>query len=245
MDHISFLFHMIKSKQKLNVITSQCRGLVLASHDGRIIKSPDEIVGETIILAFPMTRFFNYGDPNAAQIDFDDPETAFLEKLNGTLCIVYHDPFKTNDWNGWCVATRNVPEANLSIDGFDNLTFRKLFELALFDTKVSLGQKGFNQTNVWGIFQVSLDKGNTYCYELTSPENRIVVDYKERRIHLLSYRSNETGNQYDGRNFSSKIHPPDDGVPIVEKHTIRNITELLEFVNNQNPLEHEGVVVVQ
>lgn len=212
-------------ESKAGPLTNQCRGLILATVDGRDVVDTNEIVGETVVLARPMDRFFNHGDPNAATVDFEHIDTSYFEKLDGTLCILYFDSVKYE----WHVATRSVPEANLPIDGFDDLTFRKLFEKALWET---CGKSfiGLAVSSAWAPHL-------TYCFELTSPYNRVVVDYKESRLTLLAIRENDTGANVtlDFENFN--------GIPVVKRHAIRNVTDLIEFVNVQNPTEHEGVVV--
>lgn len=220
-------------ESKAGPLTNQCRGLILATADGSNVDSLDAVVGETIVLARPMDRFFNYGDPNATNVNFDHVDTCYFEKLDGTLCILYFDRIK----HEWHVATRGVPEANLPIDGFDDLTFRKLFEKALFETS----GKTFDEFVTSDEFTDNTDN-LTFCFELTSPYNRVVVDYKDSRLTLLAVR-----HRLDGHNIN--LHEMQNnqgtfcGLPIVKRHAIRNVTDLLEFVNTQNPTEHEGVVV--
>src|SRR5690606_36109752 len=105
-------------------LAQECRGLVLSCEDGASLlpqaltipgqkTSYDHLCpGKTKILAYPMKRFFNHGQGAAAQVNWSDPNLAVLEKLDGTLCIVYWDPFTSC----WCVATRSVPEADLLMD---------------------------------------------------------------------------------------------------------------------------------
>jgi hypothetical protein len=139
-------------------LSQECRGLVLAAEDGKSFTSQAQQVngrnnydhvspGKTLILAYPMKRFFNHGQGSAAEINWHDPKLAVLEKLDGTLCIVYWDPFT----NQWCVATRSVPEADLPMDN-GIFTFRTLFEKALYDTT---GGLPFDQ------FAALLDKSYT------------------------------------------------------------------------------------
>ena len=208
-----------------------------------------------------MRRFFNIGQGSAAPINWSDPNLAVLEKLDGTLCIVYYDPFT----NQWCVATRSVPEADLLMDN-GIFTFRTLFEKALKDTS------GLSFAD----FTRELNTRITYCFELTTPYNRIVVYYPQSSITLLAARrlygdlgefdfSNLGGMgwaKYD--NLDDKIkehltslgHDATDtpealvpkpfnlaGVPVVQAHTYTTIDELLTWVSSLNPMEHEGVVI--
>lgn len=225
----SLNYDQIEAKES-NPLAQECRGLVLALEDGRPIfadmtsgkpNRDNMIPCSTTILAYPMNRFFNHGQGSAANIDWSDPNLAILEKLDGTLCIVYYDPFTYK----WCVATRSVPEADLFMDN-GVFTFRTLFEKACQDT---LGY-AFEQLTE------KLDARFTYCFELTTPYNRIVVNYPHNRITLLAARNLTTLQEVNPRELQLDV-------PVVEAHTYTTINELLDWVSSLNPMEHEGVVV--
>lgn len=231
----SLNYDQIEAKES-NPLAQECRGLVLASKDGRVhtpvinpgVKPNFDAIspGETVILAFPMKRFFNHGQGCAAEINWSDPNLAVLEKLDGTLCIVYFDPFTDK----WCVATRSVSEADMLMDN-GLYTFRTLFEKALTDTT------GYE----FEVFTRYLEKAYTYCFELTTPYNRIVVDYQNNGVTLLAVRGLVTLQEV------SMTHPVVDQLPtclpIVQAHTYTSVEELVNWVSSLNPMEHEGVVV--
>lgn len=230
----SLNYDQIEAKES-DPLAQQCRGLILSANgqsflnqavvvNGRL--SYDHIVpGDTQILAYPMNRFFNYGQGAAAVIDWHDPQLAVLEKLDGTLCIVYWDQFISQ----WCVATRSVPEADLLMDN-GLFTFRTLFEKAVEETvKIPF--------STW---LLSLVKDNTYCFELTTPYNRIVVQYDTCGITLLAVRNVPSLLETDPNNLAiAKLG----GVPCVRAYTYSSINELVDWVSTLNPMEHEGVVV--
>jgi|SRR5579885_636733 len=230
----SLNYDQIEAKES-DPLAQECRGLVLAREDGASMhpfpegsRAPHENYspGATIVLAYPMKRFFNHGQGSAAQIDWSDPDLAVLEKLDGTLCIVYWDKFISQ----WCVATRSVPEADLPMDN-GLFTFRTLFEKAFLET-VKVSFEDFTKT---------LDKNFTYCFELTTPYNRIVVDYKTCGVTLLAVRSMLTYlEMYPNTTLLTECLK---GVPIVQAHTYTSVSELVDWVSSLNPLEHEGVVV--
>lgn len=237
----SLNYDQIEAKEN-DPLAQECRGLVLSCEDGAALNPQsvngkwnyDHICpGKTRILAFPMKRFFNHGQGSAATIDWSDPKLAVLEKLDGTLCIVYWDSF----FFKWCVATRSVPEADLLMDN-GLFTFRTLFEKALQDTA------GISFSEYTG----KLDKEITYCFELTTPYNRIVVNYPNNGITLLAAREVlYERDQYGGKFISAEeldISTVDSfGVPKVQAHTHTSIDELVNWVSSLNPMEHEGVVV--
>ncbi len=228
----SLNYDQIEAKES-NPLAQQCRGLVLSAEDGSVLLAtmgPDGKAnrdgvspGKTTILAYPMNRFFNYGQGCAAQVDWSDPKLAILEKLDGTLAIVYFDKFTDE----WCMATRSVPEADLLMDN-GLYTFRTLFEKAVKET---LGYE-FSE------FTKYLSPIHTYCFELTTPYNRIVVDYKGCGITLLALRNMNTLAERDpAQDTISSI------VPVVQAHTYTSTEELVNWVSSLNPMEHEGVVV--
>jgi hypothetical protein len=225
-------------------LSQQCRGLILAAKDGKSFLSQaveinnrlnyDHIIpGDTCIVAYPMNRFFNYSQDVGLDLNWSDPKLAIFEKLDGTLTILYNDPFI----NKWCVATRAVPEADVPLDG-GFYTFRMLFEKALKDTNGMSFEK----------FTDLLDKEITYCFELTSPYNRIIVDYKECRLTLIAARQITYGHCGDKSTWEcfnelDIDNVPTYGVPHVRTYAFVGLNGILDLVSDQNPLEHEGVVV--
>ena len=230
----SLNYDQIEAKES-DPLAQECRGLVLSCEDGAEvpgirsaegkINRDDMSPGPTRILAFPMKRFFNHGQGSAAEINWHDPNLAVLEKLDGTLCIMYFDPFT----NQWCVATRSVPEADLLMDN-GLFTFRTLFEKALEETC----KMDFN-----GLTKL-LDERHTYCFELTTPYNRIVVQYPNNGITLLAARDLITHLEV----YPDQCIMVRDGVvPCVQTHTYAGMDELVSWVSTLSPKDHEGVVV--
>jgi hypothetical protein len=225
----SLNYDQIEAKEN-DPLAQECRGLILTTGSiligtinelGKPIR--DSIIpGPTQVLAFPMKRFFNHGQGSAASINWSDPNLSVLEKLDGTLCIVYYD-FIIDEW---CVATRSVPEADIVLDN-GLYTFRTLFEKALKETV------GID----FAAYTSSLFKGFTYCHELTTPLNRIVVQYKDYRITMLSIRDSD-GKEVD----ISKLCLF--GVPAVRAYALKDLNLILDWVSSLNPLENEGVVVM-
>lgn len=245
----SFNYDMIETKDS-DLLAQDCRGLILAAEDGHSFLDQIEtingrisyvnmVMGKTIILAFPFRRFFNYGQGISA-VDFSDSNLSITTKMDGSLGIVYFDRFTQQ----WCIATRGVPEADQLMDN-QIMTFRGLFERALLETT----KKTFAD------FTSHLNKEITYCFEITSPLNRIVVRYDSARLTWLGARSvmygttihqdPETGKVNDliGLNELDITTLPSNGIPIVESHTYTELHKLIAWVATLNPMEQEGVVV--
>lgn len=203
-------------------VASQCRGLILRPVVR--VASDSEIVGPTTIVARPMDRFYNAGDFHAAEIDWSTAR--IQEKLDGTMCILYFDDVK----NEWCVATRSVPEADVSFGDppgspLNENTFAELFKYAV------------NCTHPWTDFIRGLDTNYTYVFELTSPLNRVVVKYDDYEITLLSIRNTSSGED---------VLPDvlEEYLQVVTEWPLTTLPELTEFVNQMDPAKCEGAIVV-
>lgn len=219
-------------------LANQCRGLILRPVTP--VTGDGSVVGPTSIVARPMDRFFNAGDVHAAPID--QSTARYQEKLDGTCCILYFDGVKDQ----WCVATRAVPEADVVFDDemitpLKTNTFYELFKYSAVQT-IRRNHMGHNCIPEWVIFKSwtdSLDKSNTYVFELTSPNNRVVVKYDDYTVTLLAIRETQSGKyiepirDYDYYTF---VRP--------KEWTLDSLGTLIEFVNAADPAKLEGAVVI-
>ena len=221
-------------------VAEHCRGMIIRPSDPVSLDNwENRAVGDIEIIAWPMNRFYNHGDPSAHMVDWDDSQLQVFEKLDGTCCILYWDPLK-NDWH---VATRAVPEADLPIRKDDmqigDMTFSGLFWLAASETIRTSGMKIFENgdVNTWKEY---LNKKKTHVFELTSPHNRIVVKYDEPRITLLACRSLITGDETPIEREAQTL-----GIPIPQTWTsLKDPVTLSAFVNSADPAKLEGAVVL-
>lgn len=213
--------------------TEQCRGTVLAVPFGHgpipcANSRPDPTFcpGETIVLAYPFDKFYNSHELHAS-INWNDTDLVVEDKMDGTLCIMYWDGSSRR----WCVATRSVPDADLPIDGSPALTFRKLFELAI--------QEQFTQP--FDTWSQRFSKSFTWCFELTSPQNRVFVDYKSPRVTLLGVRDNLSFAELDPDRVVWEMGI---GIPRPRRWSLRTPEEIKEFVATMPPEKCEGAVAV-
>lgn len=226
---ISLNYDMIETKDS-DELSWDCRGLILSKSDfsefdllsdGKLNK--EVIIGDTAIVAFGFKRFFNYGQGSAAEINWHDSNLKIMNKEDGTLCLVHFD----RHLNEWCMATRSCPEADLLMNN-NKYTFRTLFEKALFDTiGISFGE-----------YTSNLDKNITYCYELCTIYNVVVVAHKTCHVIMLGARDINSLKEFNIDDVNSF------GVPKVKIYNLKTIKDILEYVASQNPMEHEGVVVL-
>lgn len=145
------------------------------------------------VLAWPMCRFYNFGDGHVASLDWNDPTLRVYEKVDGTCIIVYWDPLHGR----WHCATRSVPEADLPIRGdsleIGDMTFAQLFLKALVATREEVSGKPVDWEVDGPDKVVHLSKEVTYVFELVSRHNQVVVDYPDPRVYLLAARHLPTG----------------------------------------------------
>lgn len=217
-----------------DLLAEQCRGMVIAPKELFQDASPDRIVGKIDVLAWPMDRFYNAGDPAAVDIDWNDGALRVLDKIDGTCCTLYFDTIHDT----WHVATRSVSEADVEISFTDMnlieapgsvLTFSSLFKLAVEATS----------GRTWNDWTMLLDREKTYVFELTSPWNRIFIKYDVPRVALLAVRDLTTGEELHTNSFSGVV-----GVPEPRQIDISSLDHLITYVNMQDPARCEGVVVV-
>lgn len=220
----SLNYDQIEAKEN-DPLARECRGLIIATPYGSPLPT-DGTVGETVVLARPFDRFFNHGQGHAPDLDLTHPDTRIFEKLDGTLCLVYHDDHA----NEWCVATRSVPDADkplggMALSGEGAWTFRSLFEHAL--------SAGHNIT--FAELQRYLSMSAVYLFELTTPWNMIVVRHDSARLHWLAARYR------DGEEICPTTKP--NPIPHAPMYPVGTLSELLTFINSRGPSESEGCVV--
>lgn len=159
-------------------LVNLCRGLVL--------RDPRSPGGDYEVFARPFPRFYNLGSGHAAPMDWST--AVFEEKLDGTCCIVYFDP----DLVRWCVATRNVPDAdqpNHSGETFSDLFWRH------YDSVTELGKVEGAGPLISRAKRVERQRSITYVFELTGPGNQIVVPYDDWKTTLLAAFVTATGEE--------------------------------------------------
>ena len=122
------------------------------------------------IVSFPLKRFFNCDEVPELSDKIDFTKASGLEKIDGSLISFFNYKDK------WLMSSRSVIE-NSSNVGLFSITFRDLF---------------YKTAENYPNFLKNVNKAYTYCFELTSPENRVVTIYKKRSLHLLLMREVDT-----------------------------------------------------
>jgi T4 RnlA family RNA ligase len=161
----------------------------------------------------PFDKFFNVQESLAAEIDWASAQVQ--EKIDGSLMkIWYYD-------NEWHLSTNGI------IDAFKSNTpigysFGDLF------------LKAVNVTNL-STFCENFDKDYTYCFELTSPYNIVVIEY-DFGVYFLLKRNTKTGEPFVGNVNIKNIKYP-------KIYPLNSLDQCLKLAKEMGP-DEEGYVVV-
>lgn len=198
-------------------IVQECRGLILNENDA------------WDVVAHPFDKFFNHGEGFAAPIDWASARVQ--EKLDGSLMYLYH---YNQEWH---VATSGRPAADGDING--KSTFAELF-WDVWINQFEVGAEGEGEFPTLN----KLDAFKTYIFELTAPENRVVVPHVKRSLTLIGVRDRRNGKEdtvADYTQFSAAGNP--DLNPVTE-YSLSSVDDMIKTFETMKPLEQEGYVVV-
>ena len=162
-------------------------------------------------------KFFNWGEPNAHPLDWGTARVQ--EKVDGSLiCFYFHQ-------GAWQVATKGTPDASGPVNT-SGTTFRALVERALVE----------GGSSVAGLTE-RLDPNIFYSFELTAPENRVIVPFAERRLTWLAAWDKATLAELDIAEL--------DDLPVarVPEYPLQTRDEVMQAVDAIAPFSGEGVVV--
>ncbi len=139
-------------------IVQQCRGIILDEAD------------HWRVISYPFDKFFNYGEPNAAAIDW--ATTSVYEKLDGSLMTLY--------WyeGAWRVASSGMPDA-AGLAHVSGITFDGLF----WKTWELLGYQ-LPENPSPGVAGAA-----SYLFELMTPFNRVIIPHTSSRLVFLGMRN--------------------------------------------------------
>lgn len=169
-----------------------------------------DINNEFEVVNWPFNRFFNYGQGIAAEIDWST--TRITTKLDGSLMCMWNYADK------WHCSTSGSPAAEGNVYGCD-FNFSELF------------WKTFAKAE----FVLPDDPDLCFMFELTAPQNRIVVVYDKPQLTLIGVRNRKTGEEFLPDSF-----PQYNPVKTFKFNGIENIIASLKDVS---PVVMEGYVV--
>jgi hypothetical protein len=159
-------------------------------------------------------RFYNYGENGIFPDNFQ--EYISWEKRDGTLINLY------NYNNEWIASTRKMAYAEgINTQGYN---FSDLFFSVIDKNKLK-----------------NINKNLVLIFELTSPYNRIVTNYKNTEIKLLSVRNKITGKEFSLHELESFALNSNFELPI--KYNFKSYDDVINSYNILKELE-EGYVFV-
>ena len=200
-------YNQIASDMSLPIV-QECRGIILDEADNWRVVSRG------------YSKFFNFGEPNAAEIDWATARVQ--EKVDGSLCTVF-------EYAGtWHVATTGSPDASGPVGDNSEMTFAALFQQTL---GLYLGEDW--DTPPW--------ESTDWCYlfELTTPQNRVVVNHLTAGLTLLGVRDRASGSWVETAGaVMARVVPP------VREYPLQSFADIQATFGTMDPLTQEGYVVV-
>lgn len=194
-----------------NSIVEECRALILELDTWEV-------------LSWPFRKFYNYSEGHIP-VSFNWNQFDALNKLDGSLISLWFD----SNYN-YHFATRSVPDASCSYDESDN-TFKALIEQAILEMT----------GNCVNNFLLYFCPGHSYTFELTTPENKMVVQHTDRKLTLLAIRNLETLEELDVNQWVlDNLYP----YPVVQGFKNLTLYQVKEKVASINPLKEEGFVLL-
>ena len=158
--YVMFKYNQLSSDFS-NPIVREARGIIFREDNWKCVRR-----------AFD--KFFNYGEPNAAEIDWD---TAKVQtKIDGSLVSAWFNDKK------WHYSTNGTIDAYKALTGDIKLpTFGDVLEEAFRNNGISKE-----------IFEQSASKLVCYTFELVSPQTRVVIPYEKPDLYFIGYRTMKT-----------------------------------------------------
>lgn len=200
-----------------NMIESDNYDPTVAEARGLVLDSENDFK----IVRKGFNRFFNYGESPAAKIDWSTADATIKE--DGTLIFLsYYD-------GRWMLGTRqnfDLREAEMSDALYP--TFFDLFQ--------DVVHKHYPKFALGGM----LGQNCTWCFELCSRFNRIVIDYPEPKLFLLAKFDNYMGNEFPQHLVDADArYMGCDRPKYYKMSSVDDYSELVEGFG----VQHEGIVV--
>ena len=185
-------------------LVRECRGIIL-----------DEAENYRPV-CIPFFKFGNFGESYVPEIDWGSARVQ--EKLDGSLIKLWHCRGKWHISSNGEIDARN---ARISSALLTNTPTTDLFTLFM---------EAWEKT---GIRMEGLNKDFTYMFELTSPHNRVVVQYHETKLWHIGARDNKTLLECE----------VDIGIPKPRVFALSTLEECIESAK-QLDYSEEGYVIV-
>ena len=198
---------------KYNQITSDFREEICKEARGLILDSQDDFR----VVRYAFKKFFNIDEGYAAHIDWDT--AVATEKIDGSIMSVW---YARDKWHLSTNGTIDAFKAELAgVGPYKN--FGELFESVLPLSKFDY----FNKNRCW-------------TFELVSPYNKVVIDYPQTQVYLLSIRN--MGDLYEFGLDAVAMLAEANGLMVPQRYDLNNEEDYRQLVASM-PEGHEGIVV--
>lgn len=173
------------------------------------------------VVCWPFTKFCNLHE-EGAKLDleeFDWDSCRCLEKVDGSIMKLWFNNLEGN----WQWSTNSCISAKTAMSLGGIYDFEALIKSAINYRKINFD---------------SLDKDLTYIFELVSPENKIVVQYKNTELYHIGTRNNITGKELE---LDIGIRKPKD----YKLNSLQDCIYASQKLNNpEGEVTNEGFVIV-
>lgn len=193
-----------------NQISSDFNNDIVRECRGIILYEP---TWECVCHAFD--KFGNYGEDYVPNLD--QKSIYIREKVDGSLIKIW---FFEDRWHYSSNGMIDLKDVE-TIDSYVN--FMDLFKMALYSNNLTIEE-----------FEQKLNPKYTYMFELVSPLNRVVIEYKKPDIYLLAARERKMDKLF--LNFEIE------GIKSPKKYYFKTISEIIEATQTLSWNE-EGYVV--
>ena len=172
---------------KYNMIMSDMSLPEVQEARGSIFRQNED--GYWVCVCHPFDKFFNYGEPQSAINRIDWSTASVQQKVDGSLIKMWYD------YDGWIISTNGTINAFKAECG--DTTYGALVEQVI-DRIPN--------------FLKMLDRDYTYMFELTSPFNRIVIQYEGvnlwylGRRNILNHEEDSEGLRLEGLKYP-EVYP--------------------------------------
>lgn len=198
---------------KYNQIVSDFNEEICKEARGLILDTQDNFR----VVRYAFKKFFNVDEGFAAKLDWDS--AVATEKIDGSIMSVW---FARDKWHLSTNGTIDAFKAELNGVG-PYKTFGELFESVLPLSTFA----NYNKHRCW-------------TFELVSPYNKVVIDYLETKVYLLSVRDMDSLEEL-GLD-AVEILADANGLTVPERYDLNNEADYRKVVE-QMPEGHEGIVV--
>ena len=198
---------------KYNQIASDFHEEICKEARGLILDTQDNFR----VVRYAFKKFFNVDEGFAAQLDWDT--AVATEKIDGSIMSVW---FARGQWHLSTNGTIDAFKAELNgVGPYKN--FGELFESVLPLSTFA----NYNKHRCW-------------TFELVSPYNKVVIDYPETKVYLLSIRDMDSLEEL-GLDAVEMLADAN-GLAVPERYDLNNEADYRKVVE-QMPEGHEGIVV--